>query len=173
MLEALKGRAESHLIMSTTARDIIAMETSYEAAELEKMASVVHEIDDLAAPISSGSFQTDGMVIIPCSVKTLSAIANCYNENLMTRAADVTLKERRRLVLVVRECPLHTGHLELMRRVSQTGGIVFPPVPAFYHQPKTLDDVISHAIGKILDLLGIEHTLFRRWEGRGGLNRNG
>lgn len=173
MLEALKGRAESHLIMSTTARDIIAMETSYEAAEIEKMASVVHEIDDLAAPISSGSFQTDGMVIIPCSVKTLSAIANCYNENLMTRAADVTLKERRRLVLVVRECPLHTGHLELMRRVSQTGGIVFPPVPAFYHQPKTLDDVISHAIGKILDLLGIEHTLFRRWEGRGGLNRNG
>ena len=173
MLEALKGRAESHLIMSTTARDIIAMETSYEAAEIEKMASVVHEIDDLAAPISSGSFQTDGMVIIPCSVKTLSAIANCYNENLMTRAADVTLKERRRLVLVVRECPLHTGHLELMRRVSQTGGIVFPPVPAFYHQPKTLDDVISHAIGKILDLLGIEHTIFRRWEGRGGLNRNG
>ena len=173
MLEALKGRAESHLIMSTTARDIIAMETSYEAAEIEKMASVVHEIDDLAAPISSGSFQTDGMVIIPCSVKTLSAIANCYNENLMTRAADVTLKERRRLVLVVRECPLHTGHLELMRRVSQTGGIVFPPVPAFYHQPKTLDDVISHSIGKILDLLGIEHTLFRRWEGRGGLDRNG
>jgi 4-hydroxy-3-polyprenylbenzoate decarboxylase len=173
MLEALKGKAESHLIMSTTARDIIAMETSYEVAEIEKMASVVHEIDDLAAPISSGSFQTDGMVIIPCSVKTLSAIANCYNENLMTRAADVTLKERRRLVLVVRECPLHTGHLELMRRVSQTGGIVFPPVPAFYHQPKTLDDVISHAIGKILDLLGIEHTLFRRWEGRGGLNRNG
>lgn len=173
MLEALKGRAESHLIISPAAREIISLETSYETAEIEKTAGFVHGIDDLAAPISSGSFRTDGMVIIPCSIKSLSAVANSYGENLITRAADVTLKERRRLVLAVRECPLHTGHLELMLRVSQTGAIVFPPVPAFYHKPETLDDVINHTVGKILDLFDIDHTLFRRWEGREEWERTG
>ncbi|MCK5551655.1 MAG: UbiX family flavin prenyltransferase [Deltaproteobacteria bacterium] len=166
MLEALKGQAESHLIISSAARETISLETPYKASEIEKMATFVHGIDDLGATLSSGSFQTDGMVIIPCSMKSLSAVANSYAENLIIRAADVTLKERRRLVLVVRECPLHTGHLRLMLRVSQMGAIIFPPVPAFYHNPKTLDEVINHTIGKILDLFGIEHTLFRRWEGK-------
>ncbi len=166
IMEALKGRVESHLIVSPAAREIISLETSYEVAEIEKMASFVHGIDALAAPISSGSFRTDGMVIIPCSIKSLSAVANSYDENLMIRAADVTLKERRRLVLVVREGPVHTGHLELMLRVSKMGTIVFPPVPAFYHRPETLDDVINHTVGKVLDLFGIEHTLFRRWKGK-------
>lgn len=168
MLEALEGKVVSHLVVSDAAREIVLMETSYEFSEIEKMASVVHGIDDLAAPISSGSFQTDGMVIIPCSIKSLSAVANSYDDNLMIRAADVTLKERRRLILAVRECPLHTGHLELMMRVSQQGAIVFPPVPAFYHNPRNLDDVINQTVGKILDLFEIEHTLFGRWEGRQG-----
>jgi 4-hydroxy-3-polyprenylbenzoate decarboxylase len=166
MVEALKGQAESHLIISSAARETISLETPYKASEIEKMATFVHGIDDLAATLSSGSFETDGMVIIPCSMKSLSAVANSYSDNLIIRAADVTLKERRRLVLVVRECPLHTGHLRLMLRVSQMGAIIFPPVPAFYHKPKTLDEVINHTIGKILDLFEIEHTLFRRWEGR-------
>jgi 4-hydroxy-3-polyprenylbenzoate decarboxylase len=165
-LEALRGRAESHLILSAHAREIISMETSYKTDEIEAMATVVHEIHDLAASVSSGSFRTDGMVIIPCSIKTLSAMANSFNENLMIRAADVTLKERRRLVLVVRECPLHEGHLKLMLLASRMGGVVFPPVPAFYHKPDTIDDIISHTVGKVLDLFEIEHTLFKRWEGR-------
>ncbi|MBW2122046.1 MAG: UbiX family flavin prenyltransferase [Deltaproteobacteria bacterium] len=165
MVDSLSGRVESHLIISPAAREIISLEMPGKAAEIEKMASFVHGIDELGAPIASGSFRTDGMVIIPCSVKSLSAVANSYDENLMIRAADVTLKERRPLVLVVRECPLHTGHLELMLRASRMGAIVFPPVPAFYHGPETLDDVIDHTVGKILDLLDVEHELFRRWEG--------
>jgi len=119
MVEALAGKVESHLIVSPAATEIASLETSYEIAQIEKMASFVHRTDDLAAPISSGSFPTDGMVIIPCSIKSLSAVTNSYDDNLMTRAADVTLKERRRLVLVVRECPLHAGHLELMMRYLQ------------------------------------------------------
>jgi len=166
MLEALKGRVESHLIISEAARETISLETSYEVPQIEEMATCVHDIKDFTAPISSGSFQTDGMVIIPCSIKSLSAVANSYNDNLIARAADVTLKERRRLVLVVRECPLHAGHLNLMLRASEIGAIVFPPVPGFYIKPKTLDDIINHTVGKILDLFGIEHTLFRRWQGR-------
>lgn len=171
MVQALKGRVESHLIVSPAAREIISAETSHEISAIEDTATFVHGIEDLMAPISSGSYRTDGMIIIPCSIKSLSAVANSHNENLMIRAADVTLKERRRLVLVVRECPLHTGHLELMLRVSRMGAIVFPPVPAFYHQPKTLDDVIDHTVGKILDLFDIEHPSFRRWEGREGVGQ--
>lgn len=172
MVEALKGRVESHLMISAAARQIIVFETSYDIPRIESMATSVHDIDDLAAPISSGSFQTDGMVIVPCSVKTLSAVANSYGENLMARAADVTLKERRRLVLVVRETPLHIGHLHLMTRASEMGAIIFPPVPAFYNRPETLEEVVDHTVGKILDLFAIKHTLFRRWgdgkgEGRG------
>jgi len=129
------------------------------------MASFVHKIDDIAAPISSGSFRTDGMIIIPCSIKSLSAVANSYTENLMARAADVTLKERRRLVLAVRECPLHSGHLKLMVRASEMGAIIFPPVPAFYYRPESLDEVVNHTVGKILDLFNLEHP-FRRWEGK-------
>ncbi len=165
MLEALRGRAESHLILSELARKTITEETAYCIADVEAMASYCHDINDLLAPVASGSFLTDGMVIIPCSIRSLSGVANSYDENLLLRAADVTLKERRRLVLAVRECPLHTGQLRLMLQVSEMGAIVFPPMPAFYHKPVSVDDVISHTIGKILDLFGIEHTLFQRWQG--------
>lgn len=166
MMEAIEGRVESHLIITRAARENISLETSYQLGQVHSLASFVHEIDDLAAPLSSGSFRTDGMVIIPCSIKSLSAVANSYTENLMTRAADVTLKEKRRLVLVVREFPLHTGHLRLMVRASEIGATISPPVPAFYQRPKTVDDVINQTIGKILDLFGIEHTFFKRWQGR-------
>jgi 4-hydroxy-3-polyprenylbenzoate decarboxylase len=165
MVEALRGRAETHLIVSAAARETISVETSYDLHDIESMASFVHGIDNLGAPISSGSFPTDGMVIIPCSIRSLSAVANSYTENLMTRAADVTLKERRRLVLAVRECPLHVGHLRLMLQASEAGAIVFPPVPAFYYRPKSLEEVIDHTVGKILDLFGFGHP-FKRWEGK-------
>ncbi len=169
MLDALSGQVESHLIISNASRTTIALETDFDIKELENKATYVHEAANLAAPLSSGSFLTDGMVIIPCSIKSLSAIANSYNENLLIRAADVTLKERRKLVLVVRETPLHTGHLKLMVKVSEIGAIILPPVPAFYHKPRTIDDVINQTIGKILDLFGITHNLFKRWEGPIGL----
>ena len=167
MLEVLKSRVELHLVISGMAKETLSVETAYALHEIESMAHFVHNDRDLMAPISSGSFRTDGMIVIPCSIKTLSAVAHSYNENLIARAADVTLKERRKLIMAVRECPLHTGHLRLMLRVSEMGGIIFPPVPAFYHHPSTLDDIIHHTIGKILDLLDIEHTLFHRWEGKG------
>jgi 4-hydroxy-3-polyprenylbenzoate decarboxylase len=166
MVEALKNQAETHLIISSAARETISLETSYRIPEIEAAASYVHSVDDIAAPIASGSFQTAGMVIIPCSIRSLSAVANSYTENLMARAADVTLKERRRLVLAVRECPLHSGHLSLMLRASEMGAIVFPPVPAFYYRPTSLDEIIHHTVGKILDLFGLKHP-FKRWEGKG------
>jgi 4-hydroxy-3-polyprenylbenzoate decarboxylase len=166
LMEALRGRAESHLIISDLGRETIALETPYAVTDVEAMASSVHGFHDLTAPVSSGSFRTDGMIILPCSVKTLSAVAHSYNENLMARAADVTLKERRKLVLAVRETPLHRGHLRLMLEASEIGAILFPPIPGFYHQPKTLDDIVNHTVGKILDLFEIEHTLFKRWHGK-------
>jgi flavin prenyltransferase len=166
MLEALKGNVETHLILSEMAQRTLPLETAYDLQQVESLAQFVYDSRDLSASLSSGSFQTDGMVILPCSIKTLSGVAHSYNENLIIRAADVTLKERRKLIMAVRECPLHTGHLRLMLRVSEMGGIIFPPVPAFYHHPSTLDDIIHHTIGKILDLLDIKHTLFRRWEGK-------
>lgn len=165
MLEALKGKVESHLIISQAAKDNISRETSYTIDDVINLATFTYDNDNLTAPISSGSFQTDGMVVIPCSIKSLSAIANSYNESLLSRAADVTLKERRKLILAVRETPFHLGHLNLMTRVTEMGGIICPPIPAFYHEPETIDDVINHSIGKILDILDIEHSLFKRWEG--------
>jgi 4-hydroxy-3-polyprenylbenzoate decarboxylase len=163
-LEVLKEKKmETHLIISPTAKKILIEETAYTVESVKTLASSVYEDEDLAAPVSSGSFKTDGMVVIPCSIKTLSGIAHSYNENLLTRAADVTLKERRKLVLVVRETPLHQGHIELMLQASRTGAILFPPVPAFYFNPKTIEDLINHTIGKILDLFGIDHNLFVRW----------
>ena len=164
LLEILREKKiGTHLIITAPAKAILLQETSYSFQKIENLASHVHDNDDLGASISSGSFKTDGMVVIPCSIKTLSGIAHSYNENLMTRAADVTLKERRRLVLVVRETPLHQGHIELMLQASRMGAILFPPVPAFYTHPKTIDDLINHTVGKVLDLFGIDYDLFVRW----------
>ncbi len=167
LLEFLKDAGvETHAVISGAAKKNIRIETKFSVAEVEKLAGTIHDEKNMAASISSGSFRTDGMVVVPCSIRTLSGIAHSYNENLMIRAADVMLKERRKLVLVVRETPLHKGHLELMSRVVDLGGTILPPVPAFYHSPRTIDDLINHTLGKILDCLGIENSLFTRWEGR-------
>jgi 4-hydroxy-3-polyprenylbenzoate decarboxylase len=156
---------ETHLVLSGTAGETIAYETKHTLAEVTSWATQVHDVRDVAAAVSSGSFKTDGMVVAPCSIKTLSGIANSYNDNLLTRAADVSLKERRKLVLVVRETPLHLGHLRLMTSVTEMGAVILPPMPSFYHKPETLDDVINQTVGKILDQFGLEANLFRRWTG--------
>lgn len=166
MLRALRELGyESHAVISRAARQNFLLETEYSPQQAEQMAGVVHAEDNLAAPIASGSFHTCGMVIIPCTIKTLSAVVHSYSANLLARAADVTLKERRTLVLVVRETPLHRGHLELMLAAANLGAIILPPVPAFYHKPKTIDELIHHTIGKVLDALRIPNNLFRRWQG--------
>ena len=154
---------ETHLIVSEAALQNFLLETKVSLEEVESYADFVHRMRDLAAAVSSGSFLTMGMVVIPCSIKTLSGIANSYNENLIVRAADVTLKERRPLVLVVRETPLHQGHLELMLKATRNGATILPPVPAFYHRPQTIDDIIRQTIGKVLDCFRIPHRLFHRW----------
>ena len=154
---------ETHLIITQAGLKNLEIETNYNKVELKSMASHVYDEEDLSASLASGSFKVDGMVVAPCSIKTLSAIANSYSNNLLVRAADVMLKERRRLVLLVRETPLHEGHLELMIKVTRMGGIVMPPVPAFYHHPKTIEDLMNQTIGKVLDLFGIDHPLFKRW----------
>lgn len=167
LLEALRQAGlESHLIITPAAQQIIRLETRHTVKEVEALATRVYTIDDVGAAIASGSFKTLGMAIAPCSIKSLSAIAHSYNDNLLVRAADVTLKERRRLVLVVRETPLHQGHLRTMLQLSEMGAIVLPPAPAFYHSPNTVDDIVNHAVGKLLDLFDIEHALFERWRGR-------
>ena len=139
------------------------IETEYTLDQLASMATTVYDVDDIGAAIASGSFKVDGMAVMPCSIKTLSGIANSFDYNLLVRAADVTLKERRRLVLAVRETPLHEGHLLLMTRVTRMGGVIMPPVPAFYHMPKTIDDLIDQTVGKMLDLFSIDGHLFKRW----------
>jgi 4-hydroxy-3-polyprenylbenzoate decarboxylase len=164
LLEVLsKSDVETHLIITEAAEDTIRMETDRKMEDVRSLAKVSYDITNLGADISSGSFLSEGMVIIPCSIKSLSGIANSFNENLLIRAADVTLKERRKLVLVVRETPLHLGHVELMLQASRMGAILLPPVPAFYFHPKTIDDLINHTVGKVLDLFGINHHLFNRW----------
>jgi 4-hydroxy-3-polyprenylbenzoate decarboxylase len=166
LLEILKEKKiETHLVVSSTSEEIIPQETPYSVKEIERLASYVYEYEDLHASIASGSFHTDGMIVIPCSMRTLSGIAHSYNENLLIRAADVTLKERRKLVLVVRETPFHLGHLELMLQAARIGAILYPPVPAFYFKPKTIDDLVKHTVGKVLDLFRVDHHLFERWEG--------
>jgi 4-hydroxy-3-polyprenylbenzoate decarboxylase len=168
LLEVLKSLGiESHLILSDAAKQNIAIETEYKVEYVEGLAHTIHPVDNMAASISSGSFRTGGMVIVPCTIKTLSGVAHSYDENLIVRAADVVLKERRKLILVVRETPLHKGHLELMMRVADLGGIILPPIPAFYHLPKKIEDLVNHSVGKILDLLDIDHNLYRRWQGGG------
>jgi len=156
---------ETHLVVTPAAEVIIEHETPYTVSEVKKLASVVHDVNDLGASISSGSFLTAGMVVAPCSVRTLGAIATAQATNLLLRAADVTLKERRRLVLLVRETPLHLGHLRAMVAVTELGAIVMPPLPAFYPQPKSLDDLVNQTVGRVLDLFALPHNLVRRWEG--------
>lgn len=154
---------ETHLILSEGGEVNIRVETDHTVEAVKAMADVVHRPDNLAASISSGSFRTDGMIVIPCSVKTLSGVANSYADNLVARAADVCLKEKRKLVLVVRETPLHKGHLELMVRAADLGAMILPPTPAFYHKPESIEDLLDQTIGKAFDYLGVEHRLFRRW----------
>lgn len=156
---------ETHLVMSDAARLTISHETDFEPDEVASWADVVYDVRDIGAAISSGSFITGGMVVAPCSIRSLSSIANSLNDNLLTRAADVCLKEHRKLVLVPRETPLHLGHLRLMMEVTQTGAIMLPPVPSFYHLPKTILDIVDHTVGKVLDQFGIDKNLFTRWTG--------
>jgi 4-hydroxy-3-polyprenylbenzoate decarboxylase len=165
LLEALRGvtEFETHVVLSEAARTNIAIETDRTAADVEALAYRAHEVSDLAAPLASGSYRTVGMAIIPCSVKTLAAVAHSFNDNLLVRAADVTLKEGRRLVLVPRETPLHQGHLRLLLQAAELGAVILPPVPAFYHKPKTIGDIVDHTVGKVLDALGVPHDLFPRW----------
>ena len=147
---------ETHLVVSKGAEMARALETPYTKEEVCKMADIVHPIGNLAASISSGSFKTVGMLVAPCSMRTLAAVAHGYSDNLLTRAADVVLKERRRLVLMVRETPLNLAHLDNMRRVTEMGGIIFPPVPALYLQPQSVNDILTHSVSRALDLLGVD-----------------
>ncbi|MEZ6875119.1 UbiX family flavin prenyltransferase [Enterobacter sp. KBR-315C3_2022] len=158
---------ETHLVMSQAARQTLSLETDFSLRDVQALADVVHDARDIAASISSGSFKTAGMVILPCSVKTLSGIVNSYTDSLVTRAADVVLKERRPLVLCVRETPLHLGHLRLMTQAAELGAVIMPPVPAFYHRPQTLDDVINQTVNRVLDQFDIDlpEDLFTRWQG--------
>jgi len=168
MLRVLRELAVPvHLVLSEAAVTNLALETDISVAEVRALAEVVHNNKDVGACLASGSFLTRGMIVAPCTIKTLSAIANSFTYNLVVRAADVTLKERRRLVLMVRETPLHKGHLELMTRAADCGAVILPPMPAFYQKPATIMDLIHQSIGKALDQVGIEHTLFRRWSGHG------
>jgi 4-hydroxy-3-polyprenylbenzoate decarboxylase len=165
-LELLKGSGiETHLVMSRSAEVTLAYETALKVKDVQALADIVHPIHDIAASISSGSFKTLGMLVAPCSIRSLSEIASGVTSTLLTRAADVVLKERRRLVLMLRETPFHTGHLRAMTAVSEMGGIVAPPIPAFYFGPKTIDDIINQSIGRVLDLFGIELGVVRRWGG--------
>jgi 4-hydroxy-3-polyprenylbenzoate decarboxylase len=167
LLEVLASMkdVETHLVISEAGEKTIAYETQYRISDVKKLASYSYDIGDIYAPISSGSFKQDGMIIAPCTVKTMSAVANSYSDNLITRAADVTLKERRKLVVMVRETPLHLGHLRNMERLTEMGAIIMPPMPAFYHKPQTVQDIVDHTVGKVLDIFDIKHDLFRRWSG--------
>ena len=167
LLEVLKtmGGVETHLVMSKYARLNIEIETTCTPQGVESLADVVHSYGNQAAAISSGSFKTDGMVIAPCSMNTLSGIANSAANSLLVRAADVVLKEQRRLVLMPREAPLHVGHCKLLYEAAQLGAVIAPPMPAFYSQPQTIDDLINHSVGRILDLFDLDAGILKRWEG--------
>jgi 4-hydroxy-3-polyprenylbenzoate decarboxylase len=156
---------ETHVIISEAGAKTIRHETNWSVEDVESLANFSYDIDDIGARLASGSSKRDGMIIAPCTVKTMSALANSYSDNLLVRAGDVTLKERKRLVLLVRETPLHIGHIRSMEKLTEMGAVIMPLVPAFYHQPKTIGDIIDHTIGKVLDIFGIEHNLFKRWSG--------
>jgi len=170
MLEALRAMedVETHLVMSRFARMNVEIETPHDVQYVEDLADQVHSFGNQAAPISSGSFKTDGMVIAPCSMKTLSGIAHSASDSLLVRAADVVLKERRTLVLMPREAPLHVGHCKLLYEAAQLGAVIAPPMPAFYNRPKTIDDLVNHSIGRVLDLLDLDAGIVKRWEGPNG-----
>jgi flavin prenyltransferase len=163
-LKALRrADVESHLIVSRSGQITAAHELELKFSELTSLADVVYRIDDIAAAISSGSFQTTGMLVAPCSIRTLSEISSGVTSSLLTRAADVVLKERRRLVLMVRETPYHLGHLRSMTQVTEMGAIVMPPVPAFYTKPTSVEDIVNHSVGRALDLFGVKNDMVRRW----------
>lgn len=163
-----ESNIETHLILSDSAKLNIAVETQFSAKAVQAMADHVHSNKDIGATIASGSFKSDGMIIAPCSIKTLSAVANCYADSLIVRAADVMLKERRRLVLVPRETPLHTGHCELLLQASRSGAILAPPMPAHYIKPQSVDDLVDHHVGRVLDLFDIDPGIVKRWQGTQG-----
>jgi 4-hydroxy-3-polyprenylbenzoate decarboxylase len=166
LLELLRGTdIETHLVLSAAARLTINQETEWKVSDVIKLADFYYKDQDIGAVIASGSFSTLGMVIIPCSIKTLSAVANSYADELIVRAADVTLKEGRPLILVVRETPLHRGHLRLMDLAAQAGAVIFPPLPAFYAHPQSLDEMIDNIIGRVLARMGLENPWFHQWEG--------
>jgi 4-hydroxy-3-polyprenylbenzoate decarboxylase len=169
LLEVLRGvpDVETHLIISAAAKRTILEETDYSIKDVEALATQVYDNRDIGAAVASGSFQTAGMIIAPCSIKTVSALANCYAETLICRAGDVTLKEGRPLVVVVRETPLHLGHLRQLLALAELGAVILPPMPAFYNRPKTLDDIVNHTVGRILDRFGIPHGLVKEWRGTG------
>lgn len=165
ILELLKEtqKLESHLIITPAAEKNIELETDFRVEEVKALADHVYDIADQSSSIASGTFQTAGMVVIPCSIKTLSAISSSYNDNLLIRAADVTLKEGRKLVLVPRETPLHKGHLTLMQQVVENGATILPPIPGFYFRPRTVDDIVNHTVGKVLDQFQVPHSLYKEW----------
>jgi polyprenyl P-hydroxybenzoate/phenylacrylic acid decarboxylase-like protein len=167
MLEILKEMpdVETHLIISKSANLTIISETDYNISQVKSLANVCYNVENIAACLSSGSFRTDGMIIAPCSIKTLSAIAHSYCDNLITRSADVILKERKKLILMLRETPLHIGHMRNMLQVAENGAIIYPPVPAFYINPNSIDDLVNHTIFRVLDLFDINHKEAKRWNG--------
>ena len=171
ILELLRHEGlETHLVISKWGAQTLIHETTYTLQEVKNLATHHYAIQDQSAPISSGSCFTDGMVIVPCSMRTLSAVAQAQGDNLIHRSADVTLKEQRKLVMVIRESPLHAIHLENMTKLAQLGAVIFPPVPAFYNQPKSIDDLVNHVAGRVLDQLGLDPDIVQRWDG--SISRN-
>jgi flavin prenyltransferase len=167
LLQALSRAkdVETHLVISEAAEENILYETDWTIDKIKGLANYTYDVTDIGAAPSSGSFKRDGMIVIPCSIKTMAALSISYNENLIVRAGDVTLKERKPLVLLVRETPFHSGHLESMLKLSRMGAIIMPPIPAFYHKPKMIDDLINHSVGRVLEVFNIEHNLYERWTG--------
>jgi 4-hydroxy-3-polyprenylbenzoate decarboxylase len=169
LLERLRELAgdtvQTHLVITPSGEKTISLETDYDIAQVRELADFVHGYADIAAPVASGSFITMGMVVVPCSMRTLSDIAHSRADNLLVRCADVTLKEGRKLVIVPRETPMSKGHIKLMLTAAENGAVILPPMPAFYHRPASVDDIVDHTVGKILDQFGVEHDIFKRWEG--------